>query len=504
MTEICVGTEAYKPGGVALTDNEFVEIKNTTNSPITLTDYRVILMGETNSGKYDGSMVFAGMWSDNAEATTGGCIRATEKSWAEISSVWKINTADTSGANVTELTGEAAKLAASDTAVIWFNNDLSTTSVSAFAKFWEERGNDMDGVIVAVATYTTGTSFEHRGIGFLPECAVGFSLSVVNKTKTGFDAAYANLKQTSAAMTDTYVQWFINNADSITQIITNGGAQRNVSCNYFGYIDKAKYMQDAQEFSQCILAINGTTVPTVSGRTDGIVDAPYGTVVMKGQPVYPYINTSGGYGSTYFAAADGTAKTNSVSKYNSVFVKTAFDSVPTPGQLLDGQFGYEADEELISVAGYQTATASYNVYEEDGETVAYKATDIRIIGKLNVSQAELANYDVIGIEVAAAEEASITSRVTQYRSGSSAAGYQYNKSADTVCTNQVEITTDKVYKSLTDDESNVYTNGDNYMFAINLSGIPVTNCNLTFRVFVENAQGEKIYTGMYQITDTSI
>ena len=341
---------------------------------------------------------------------------------------------------------------------------------------------------------TTGTSFKDRGIGFLPECAVGFSLSVVNKTKTGFDAAYANLKQTSAAMTDTYVQWFINNADSITQIITNGGAQRNVSCNYFGYIDKAKYMQDAQEFSQCILAINGTTVPTVSGRTDGIVDAPYGTVVMKGQPVYPYINTSIEYGSTYFTGS------NSASKYNAVFVKTAFDSVPTPGALLDGQFGYEADAELISVVGFQTGTTSYNVYENDGTTVAYKATDIRIMGNLNITHDQLNNYNVVGIEIAAAEKASIFSRVEQYRTSST----QYDKCADSVCTKQILMTTPKVYQKLTDEAKNEYINENGYMFAINLSGIPVNNCNLTFRVFVENAQGEKIYTGMYQITDTSI
>lgn len=509
MTEVCIGTEAYSYSGSENTDHEFVEVTNTTANPLTLTDYRLVLLGRTNSGKYDGSIV-------DRVILGGSNVEAEQHGFATIETVWHIKTATTNNVTTvtaTQMTGENAKLGASDTALIWFNNTaeiLLDLEVEKFANFWIERGNDMNGVIVAVASYVTGTndtdlagtSIGTRGNGFLPDSCVAYSLSLVNVNKVDPTVLTAvNADSISYTVAGANVKAIVDSADSSAMLISKGGAEKNVSCNFYGYIDKAKYMQDAQGYSQNLRAASAST-PKV---TDAIIDPSYNTVVMKGQPLYQYINMSQTFGDSYYKYTGSTySNTYSSSTDNAVFVKTAFDSVPTPGKLLDGQFGYDAhaESDIIDVVGYQTATASYNVYKSDGETVAYIATDVRIIGWIS-SDVDISKYEKIVIEVAAAEAE--TNAKTMYRSSAS----KYDKISNAVCTKQITLETFEIYDTLLSSKGGFSVSDTGKtggkLFAINLSGIPVNNCNLTFRCYLAGTLGvENVYTGMYQITDTSV
>jgi len=460
-------TEVTPSTGEGTTRNnyEFIEVKNTSNSAINLSNYSIALFAGTNSGAYGATFV-----ARTLNCTFGNDVAGNEWSYAKLS---------------------GSTLESGAVAVIAFNND-----VDAFKTFWTNRGNDMTGVTVINATYSEGSNIAGRGEGFLPDAAVGYTISLFDDTKAAVATTWETVKTEQfnnitgytednppkaiyAPLLNANVNTIVSNADSVTLIIAKGKNEQNVSCNYFGYIDPARYVVEAGVLGMRIFAYS-----TSNQFKNGIIPVMdnLNVVVPKDQPVAMYINDSTkGFSS---GANRNDPEFISTEKQNVAFVETNFDSVPTPGALLEGQFGYEADKTLISVAGYQTATEAV-----DG------ATDVRIIGKLNVSQTELANYDVIGIEVAAASEA------TDACLGYGTSGTVF---ANSVCTKQKEITIDKVYKKLTDEAGTEYTNGDNYMFAINLAGIPVENCNLTFRVYVKDTLGNKTYTGFYQITDTSI
>ncbi len=481
ITEIMPATDASAMSG---DENEFIEVTNTNDSAVTLTNYHIILHGGTNDGGSDGTFV---------QRAFHGTQPAYQKSYAKITSVYKIDVSK-DGVLAYETT---YSLKSGETAVIFFKNDVVWTDVVAFAEFWMGGGNDMDGVTIAVATYEVGdsgdvkTSLATRGMGFLPDAKVGYGLALVDSTKRLTDAtldrALTNSESLGTEGSATYGKAIEAAADSVLWIIAEGGVEKNVSCNYYGYVDMNKYKADAQYYAQQIIARKGTSTTALS-EEDGIYQLQPHTVVMKGQPLYIYMKmyTKISGSSTWFGYGESNnAATTVHAAANNVCVATILNSVPTPGKLLHGQFGYDAhaESETIDVVGYQQGTV---------------ASNIRIVGNLNnVTSADFTKYKYVGVEIAGATAATNANTIWSETD-------KLKNISNAVCTKFVDITSETVYKTLTDTNGTKYTNEGGYMFAINIKDLPTNiHSTLTFRCFIEDNAGNRTYTGTYQISDTS-
>ncbi|MBE6549807.1 MAG: hypothetical protein E7670_05205 [Ruminococcaceae bacterium] len=459
ITEVISSTQ-----GTTAAENmyEFIEVVNTASGTAILDNYEILLNGVTCSGKYPGSMVSNTVNTDStAEFYPGG------RAYANV------------GGNV--------KLERGQTAVIWFNNANSGLDSDDFKQFWTDRGNDMTDVTVVEATYTVGTAsrpdktgegIADRGYGFMPDTQYAFSLYLIDTNKnTVTDSFYEVNTSIASGTAATAIRKELHaKADSVAFIYQKRKEVANLSTNFYGFVDLLKYNAAANAMK--------TEEAAKTGKSVSITAPTPNTVVKKDMPLEAYYNYSGAYGASNYGEITSVR----------LYVDTEMDSVPTPGKLIQGQFGYDSKnaDDKIQICAYQTAKK----LNADG------TIDLRIIGWVGLDASELENYDFIGVEIAGAEAAT---DATEGKADSSK--FKDGDLSDAICTKEKNITTNKVYNVIVGGDKQytigTYNKTNGYLFAINISGIPTSNCNLTFNCYLEKDQNKVETTGTYQITDTS-
>ena len=308
---------------------EYVEVMNTSDSAINLKDYTMTRWGFSNgSGKWEClglSYIF--------DAST----QTSSATYAKLS-----------------LAGCDVELASKEVALIWIVSapDKDKT-VADFKLYWQSKGHDLSNVKIArleayvvngelVTDISAATACNgNAGIGFLPDAYVGYAISMIKSVKLEETVDGVPLKSLLAPMSADYKNLLHSAADSIAVIFQQQEAETNQSHHYYQFVDKEEFADatgNPNDFKGTGKSIK-VFVPTgamVCGPDS--IDGDF--------PLQVYWDMTTGFDPS--TASDGA-----------IFVDEGFETLPSPGILLDGQFGQAGYIPATDAA--QGVTSTYRV-----------------------------------------------------------------------------------------------------------------------------------------------
>ena len=280
---------------------EYIEIVNTSDSAVKLSDYYVYRFGFSNSGRWG---------------------------YAGPKQLLGINAANANLAKVS-LASSDVSLGKGQVALIWFASAVSKDeTVDNFKTYWQNQGADMSGVtVVKLPVYNEAgsnmfpsTSMNAAcGDSFLPDKYAGFIVSLINKSFADTDDIGNKVA--------TETQKRHKAADSIAMLMLSPTAPANKSVNYYDYVDPAKFAaaENDVDFS--------TTVAEAERHYDGDQYLYPGLMVCQRaddskENLMAHCNLD-------------AAMKNYVEGF--VYISTVMDAMPSPGIVYVGQMGLDGE-----------------------------------------------------------------------------------------------------------------------------------------------------------------
>lgn len=321
ITEICPAPDQG--------EYEYVEVMNTSDSAINLKDYTMTRWGFSNgSGQWE----FTGLMY---------MFDGTKKSQSATYSHLSLADCD-------------VELASKEMALIWIVSapDKDKT-VADFKLYWQSKGFDLSNVKIArlqayvingdLATDISSAKVcnANAGIGFLPDAYVGYAVAMSKTVKLNETIDGTPLKSLATPMSGDYKMAVHNAADSIALIFQQKNAETNKSHHYYQFVDKETYANTTSNPSD--FKGSGSSIK-VFAPVGAMVCGP--TSIDGVYPVQVYWNMTTGFDAS--TASDGA-----------IFVDEGFESLPSPGILLDGQYGQSGY--IPSTDAAQGVTSTYRV-----------------------------------------------------------------------------------------------------------------------------------------------
>ncbi len=321
ITEICPAPDQG--------EYEYVEVMNTSNSALNLKDYTMSRWGFSNgSGKWE-CLGLSYMF----DATT----QTSSATYATLS-----------------LAGCDVELASKETALIWIVSAADKDkTVADFKLYWQSKGFDLSNVKIArlqayvingdVATDISSAKVCNAGAGngFLPDAYVGYAIAMTKTVKLNETVDNTPLKSLTAPMSADYKHILHNAADSIAVIFQQKDAETNVSHHYYQFVDKDAYANATSKPSD--FKGTGTSIKALVPAA-AMVCGP--TSIDGVFPVQVYWDMTTGFDAS--TATDGA-----------IFVDEGYETLPSPGTVLDGQYGQSGYKPATDAA--QGVTSTYRV-----------------------------------------------------------------------------------------------------------------------------------------------
>jgi endonuclease/exonuclease/phosphatase family metal-dependent hydrolase len=315
----------------AESEYEYIEIKNTGEGIVYLSDYYLYRFGFSNNSPY------------NSMATG---IRQVFGLYGTNSKLVKVSLSDIEGAKTV--------LAPGETAVIWIQSFASNgKTVSDFEQNWDLTSGSVNVLTLKVHDgtkdlYPVGTGSDSSSVGyirndagngFLADTKAGMVLSFIHKDKTIEGVTPAN-DDIENNRTTTYTKARHAAADCSALLLVCDKVE-NKAANYYGYVDLDKFNNAAEAITP---SGNVTAIYTID-TTEGLIPS---SLLVDKRIEEDKENLK--------LVANKTANSNG-NIYGIPFVNVAIADTATPGQLLEGQFGYTS---AVVVEGVQTRTNGDN------------------------------------------------------------------------------------------------------------------------------------------------